>query len=148
MGFARQCSSKNTGGSELPPVAPNIHGPLLNSGIGHQTPRRSGQKFSNRLAVIEEVLGAAVEVGEFYFEVDAEDAVDRAHDVLEADLAVDRAFGTRVGFADDLAHCQVATEEGGAAGVGPVFSAGAERRDIWRGTERGEHNHRGICRVC
>ena len=62
-------------------------------------PSSSPLQLSNRLPVVEEVLGAAVEVGEFYCEVDADDVVDRAHDVLEADLAVDRAFGALVGFA-------------------------------------------------
>ena len=46
-------------------------------------------QLSDRLPIIEQMLGAAVEVGEFDVEVDAEDMVDRAQDVLEADLAVD-----------------------------------------------------------
>ena len=35
-----------------------------------------------------------------------------------------------VGFADDLAHRQAASVEDGAAGVGPMFSAGAERGEL------------------
>ena len=51
--------------------------------------RRLFQEVQDWSAVLQKVLRSAVEVGECDLGVDAEDVVDRAHDVLEADLTVD-----------------------------------------------------------
>ena len=64
-----------------------------------------------------------MEVWKREIQIDPKHVVDRAHHILKADLAVNRAFGSGVRFPDHLPHFQTAAIEQGTTGVGPVFAA-------------------------
>src|SRR5262245_23349196 len=97
-------------------------------------------QLPNRLAIVEQILRPAVEVGKLGIEVDAERLIDRRHDVLEIDVSGARAFGAGIGFADDLAHAEAAAAEQHAAGVGPVLAPRPRLADARRPAKLAEHD--------